>query len=792
MPATQQHRLLSIETALGADALMIKDFSMTEELGRLFQIEVELASENASVDFNQVVGTQATVELELPDGSQRYFNGYISRFSQGERQRNYSSYRATLVPWLWLLTRTSDCRIFQKKTVPDILEEVFKGHGFNDFKPQLTGTYSQREYCVQYRETDFNFVSRLMEEEGIYYFFQHKDGGHTMVLTDSASKHEPFGSYSTINYKPRTHEKAEPTESITDWVIQKEVQPGAYVLADFNFTTPTAPIVVNDTVTRQHAQSSFEMFDYPGEYGVRGDGEGYAKLRIQEWQAQHELLRGQATCRGVSTGCKFTMKGHPRDDQNRDYVVTGASYHASVGGYETAAKGQGEEFFSCSFTAMPATEQFRPARVTPRPVIQGPQTAMVVGQSGQEVDTDEYGRVKVQFPWDRHGTSDQNSSCWIRVSQLWAGKGWGGMNIPRIKQEVIVEFLEGDPDRPIITGRVYNATATVPYKLPDNKTRSTILSNSSQGGQGFNELRFEDKKGSEQIYLHGEKNQDIRIKNDTKEWVGNDRHLTVKANQKEKVEGDQHGKVTGNQKLKVGGDHHCEVTGDHKSKIGGKQNQTITGDRVVEVDGADHLNAKGDRCVQVGGDTNLKGTGNWNVETGQKISINADGDFHEKAGQTYAMAAGTTIHIKGGTTVVIEAGTQLSLKAGSRFVDIGPSGVSIQGTMVNINSGGSPASGSGSSPTAPKAPNSPAAPDSPDDPTAPNDDNGSPSSSSSSSSGPSSGSAPSPSSSPGSTSAGSSPSAGSAPSPASGPSSTPSPAAVPTPSSGPSPSPGSS
>jgi type VI secretion system secreted protein VgrG len=729
MSATQQNRFLTIKTVLGTDVLLLSSFSMTERLSGLFHIDLETLSDNDSIDFNSIVGTEATVTIEMPDGSQRFFNGCVSRFTQDEPLGNYSRYRATVVPWLWFLTRTADCRIFQPtsgfktKTVPDVIEAVFKANGFSDYQLQLTATYPQIEYCVQYRETDFNFVSRLMEREGIYYFFQHQDGKHTMVLIDSAGKHNPYPGYASVNYKPRTRQGPEPVESVTNWAVGREVQPGAFVLADFNFTTPSAPIVVNENVTRKHAQSAFEVFDYPGEFAVRADGDAYAKTRIQELQTQFEVMHGHATVRGIATGCKFTLKGHPRGDQNQDYLVTGATYHAGVSGYETGGKGRQQEFFSCNFTAIPFSQQFRAARMTPKPVVQGPQTAMVVGTKGQEIDTDSYGRVKVQFPWDRLGTSNQDSSCWVRVSQGWAGDGWGAINIPRIGQEVIVEFLEGDPDRPIITGRVYNANSTVPYALPDNKTRSTFMTNSSQGGQGFNEFRFEDKKGSEQIYIHGEKNQDINIKNDIKESAGNDWHLTVTNDQKQKVGGNRHSHVVGDQKIQVEGNAHFHVTGDEKVKVEGKENGTISGDRAVAVSGADSLNVTGDQMVQIGGDAHFKGSGNWNVEASTKISINADGDFHEKAGQTYAMAAGTTIHIKGGTTVVIEAGTQLSLKAGSSFVDLGPSGVSISGTMVNINSGGSPASGSGSSPVAPKAPKSPDAPDDPDDPKPPNDTN---------------------------------------------------------------------
>jgi type VI secretion system secreted protein VgrG len=697
MPLTQKNRRAGISTVLGADSLLVTKFTMTEQLGRLFQMEVEMTSEDPSLDFDTLVGSEATVWLERPDGNKRYFHGFISRFAQPGHDGRTSRYRATLVPWLWLLTRAADCRIFQNKSATDIIEDVFKTHGFNDYKLSLTGTYDAREYCVQYRESDFNFVSRLMEQEGIYYFFEHEDGKHTLVLADSASAHSAYESYDSINYRPRTHAGEESDENVTDWVMEREVQTGAYVAGDFNFKNPNAPIIANDSISRPHPQSAFEVFDYPGEFEERGGGEAYAKLRIQELQAQHEILRGQATSRGIATGCKFSLQDHPRNDQDREYLITGATFHVNNGEFESGKKAADEEFYTCSFTAMPASEQFRSARLTPRPVVQGPQTAMVVGKSGEEVDTDEHGRVKVQFHWDRVGQSDENSSCWVRVSHASAGKNWGAISLPRVGQEVIVEFLEGDPDRPIITGRVYNATAVVPYPLPDNKTISTFMSNSSKGGDGYNEIRFEDKKGSEEIYLHGEKDQGIRIKNDTKEWVGNDRHLVVKKDQLEKTEGDQH----------------LTVTGETRLKIGGKFGETITGDHVAAVKGSDNLAVTGDQKIKVDGDVSLKGGQNLNTEAGQKISVKAGADLHLKAGATYAMEAATTVHLKAGTTLVIEAGTQLSLKAGSSFIDLGPSGVSISGTMVNINSGGAAASGSGSSPTAPTAP------DAPDDPKEP-------------------------------------------------------------------------
>ena len=338
--------------------------------------------------------------------------------------------------------------------------------------------------------------------------------------------------------------------------------------------------------------------------------------------------------------------------------MTDATYEMWSEEFETGAGGvgAGEQQFLVSFSSINAEEQFRSARITPKPIISGPQTATVVGKSGEEIWTDEYGRVKVQFHWDRYGEKNENSSCWIRVAQAWAGKQWGAIYIPRIGQEVIAEFLEGDPDRPIITGRVYNADAMPPYDLPGEKTKSTLKSSSSKGGDGFNEFRFEDKKGEEQIFIHGERNQDVRIKNDSYEWIGNDRHLIVKKDRFEKIEKNAHLKVEEDQREQVDGDKHQKVQGDHNQKVQGT------------------------------------------------LSVAVDRDIQEKAGMKHALNAGMEIHLKAGMNVVIEAGVRLTLKVGGNFIDISPAGLFLKGTMVMINSGGAAGSGSGASPDSPQSP----------------------------------------------------------------------------------------
>lgn len=638
---TQKHRLMAVSSPLGEDVLLFRRLTAIEELSRPFEYHLDLLSEDWDIRFDDLLGQTMTVRLELPENEEpRYFNGYVSRFSYVGTHGRYATYQATLRPWLWLLTRTADCRIFQEKKVPDIIKEIFREAGFTDFEEHLSGNYRQWEYCVQYRETDFNFVSRLLEQEGIYYYFKHVNGKHTLVLADSYSAHQPVAGYEEIPYFPPDQHRRLELDYIFNWTVEQHVQPGAYALNDFDFKVPRKGLRCSSAISRQHAQADFEIFDYPGEYVESADGDQYARARIEELQAQHEVAHGQGNARGLTVGALFRLTGFPRADQNREYLILSATHQLQTNEYESDRFGGTEERYECTFSAMDAQQPYRAPRLTPKPVVQGPQTAMVVGKSGEEIWTDEYGRVKVQFHWDRYGKADENSSCWIRVAQNWAGKQWGAVYLPRIGHEVIVEFLEGDPDQPIITGRVYNGMAMPPYELPAQKTKSALKSLSSKGGGGFNEFRFEDKKGDEQIFIHAEKDQHNRVKKDTREWVGQDRHLIVIRDQFEQVQGDKH----------------LSVTGDQNEKINGT------------------------------------------------VSLETVMDLQQKVGMKHALDAGMEIHLKAGMNVIIEAGMSITLKAGGGFVVVGPAGVTISGTPVLINSGGSAGSGSGCSVDSPKLP----------------------------------------------------------------------------------------
>jgi type VI secretion system secreted protein VgrG len=666
MAPTQSHRLLAITTGLGADALLLTRFTLREKISAPFEIEAELAATD-DVDLDKVVGHNATIRLELGKNGTRYLNGYVNRIVQTANVGNFVRYQATIVPWLWFLTRTSDCRVFQRKSALDIAEDVFQGHRFgSDFYDlQTSGTYPKRRYCVQYRETDFNFVSRLFESEGVYYWFSHDNGKHKLVLADRIGASQPAPGYAKLEFRELEQGTTPGREVITDWTMEKEVQPVEYHLKDFDFKTPGDPLKGKHEIPRQHGMNRFALYDYPGEYFEASNADHYAQIRLEELQAQYEVVHGVTTAMGLAAGGVFEMDKHPLTSQNQKYLITELQLTADAG--EFASGGRGAQFFSCSFTAIPAATPYRPPRVTPKPIIQGPQTAVVVGDKNEEIDTDEHGRVKVQFHWDRYGKADPDSSCYVRVSQPVAGKGWGAISIPRIGQEVIVEFLEGDPDRPIITGRAYNGEAKPPYDLPKFKTMSAFKSNSSKGGDGFNEIRFQDEKGKEQIFMHGEKNLDIRIKNDRFETIENDRHLTVNKDKFEHIKNNRDETVDADHKEKIGKDRHVQVAGKEAKSVDGSLSLTVKGD-VIEVFKAKHSEqTTGDYYLKAD-NVVIEGMTNVTVKVGQSsIAIEASG----------ITIAAAQIEIQGQATIEAKS-PNTTVKGDGQLV--------LKGGMVMINS----------------------------------------------------------------------------------------------------------
>lgn len=678
MATMQSERAIQVITPLDEDVLLFHRMTATESLGRLFQFELDLLSKDPNIDFNQLLGQNVTVQLELPDDKTRYFNGFVSRFSQEGNFDDFNAYRMTLHPWLWFLTRTADCRIFQEMTVPDIIKKVFRDHGFTDFDEMLSGEYRKWTYCVQYRETDFNFVSRLMEQEGIYYYFKHEKSRHMLVLSDSVSAHDVFPGYEKIPYYPPDEHLRREKHHIHEWTISREVQPGVYALTDYDFENPKANLMVKSAIAREHAQSKMEIFDYPGEYVTANEGEAYVRTRIEELQAEYEQAQGQANARGLAVGSLFELVGYPREDQNQEYLVVSATHELESDAYSSGSAEGSEDVYSCSFTALRSKEQFRPERMTPKPLVQGPQTAVVVGPSGEEIHTDSFGRVKVQFHWDRYGKKDQNSSCWVRVAQFWAGTQWGGIHIPRIGQEVIVEFLEGDPDRPIITGRVYNNDNMPPYELPAKATQSGIKSRSSKGGcaDNFNELRFEDQKGGEEVYLHAEKDQINVVENDKTTSVGHDRIEDIGNDHTEAIHGSMNlsvdrtksENVTLNSAETIGIAKELTIGGLYQVTVGAAHNATVGGAKTVEI-GAfmGEVVAKA-KTVSVGGNYSKTIGGKESVTVAKDRSDTVDGKFDETVKKNYTLKA-KAITLQAEDEIVIKAGkANIAMKKDGKIV----------------------------------------------------------------------------------------------------------------------------
>ncbi len=706
MARMQSARAVAISTPLGDDVLLFHHMTATEALGRLFQFEVDLLSEEKTIKFDALLGQNVTVRLELPNRETRYFNGFVSRFSQEGAIGDLCAYRATVHPWLWFLTRTADCRIFEKDTfagemtVPNIVKQVFRERGFTDFEDALSGTYRTWNYCTQYRETDFNFVSRLMEQEGIYYYFRHEADKHTLVLSDSVSSHGPLSGYEQVPYFPPDEHARRERDHIYDWSISQEVQPGAYALNDFDFKRPKANLQAKSSTQRNHARAGMEIYDYPGEYTYTEEGETYARARLEELQTEFEQGQGQANARGLAVGNLFTLTDYPRQDQNREYLITAATHDVMSDAYGSTAIAETDEPYTCSFEAVDSKQPYRSARVTPKPLVQGPQTAMVVGPSGDEIYTDQYGRVKVRFHWDHEtGKADEERSCWIRVAQVWAGSKWGGITIPRIGQEVIVEFLEGDPDLPIITGRVYNADQMPPYALPANRTQSGIKSRSSKGGtpENFNEIRFEDQKGSEEMYIHAEKDQTTVVENDRTESVGHDETISIGHDRTETVGNNETISIGANRTESVGANESITVAQNRTRNVG--QNEVVNValtrthhvgvNEMINVGAAQEITVGAAQTLAVGLQRAVSVGLNQDVNIGNSLSESVGNDHSEDVGDNRTASIGKDDSLKVGKNLTIEAGDQVMIKTGKASILMKKDGtITIQGKDITIKGSG--------------------------------------------------------------------------------------------------------
>ena len=652
MLATQIDRPFRLKTTLGDDALLLDRFDGCERVSQPYRFIMRLLSPDPNIDMESLLTQPAVLSLNLKEETERHIHGHINRIKLLEcGEDGMAAYEMEMVPWFWFLHHFSDCRIFQNQTVPEIVEQVFRSRGFSDYQLKLEGSFPRRDYTVQYRESDFDFVSRLLEHEGIFYFFQQSSEKHTMVLANASSAFARCPNQPHARYLATTG-STQPEDTVVTLETEFRTYTGTASLADYDFEKPRTSLFA----TLAGGQTG-EDYDYPGKYKTKDDGSRYARLRLEEREAVRATVRGASNCMGFECGYKFALTDYFRDASNTEYTLTDLEHHARNTSYRS---GGGDPFhYENRFEAIPSSVAYRPQRVTPKPVIHGTQTAVVVGLSGEEIWTDLYGRVKVQFFWDRQGRSDQNSSCWIRVAHGWAGKQWGMIHVPRIGQEVVVSFLEGDPDCPIVTGSVYNANQMPPYALPDEQTKSAVKSMSSKGGGGFNEIRFEDRKGSEQVFVHGEKDLDIRVKNDRRESIGRDRSLAVERDKLEQVKRDSHGDIARDRIEKIGRDHHLKVEGKVAISIAGSRSVSVTGDVMEEY----------------------------------------------KAGHSCQVTQ--TQYVKA-SQIVLEATAGITLKVGGNFITIDASGVAIQGLpAVQINSAGAALAASAGSLVQPLLPTAP-------------------------------------------------------------------------------------
>jgi len=570
----QERRIAKLTTPLGTDVLAVSEFHGSEGLSELFQISIEALSEREDIDFNTVIGQACTLTLHNFDGAQRHFNGILSEAEWHGKRDDVFVYRLTLRPWTWLLGHVTDCRIFHQKSVIDIVRAVFASRGLQDFRIATTQSYPPIEYCVQYRETDLNFVQRLFEQFGIYFFFEHSAGRHTLVLADSKASHKPIEGLPSVRYQPQDGDSRHDRQWIGTWVSARQFSSGKVAFNDYNFKTPTANMLAQKAMPGGYTHGSLEVYDYPGKYPALSEGEDRARAAVEAEQAVDRRRLGSGAAASLFPGGLVKLESHPRGSENAEYVIVRCRHAFLSEQFRSGGSGSGSvDPYSGSYEFLPGNRKFRAPMLTPRPIVHGPQTAVVTGDSGEEIDVDKFGRVLVRFFWDR----DKGQSCRARVAQVWAGKNWGGQVIPRIGQEVVVEFLEGDPDKPLVTGTVYNADNMPPYSLPDNKTMAGVKSNSTKGGGGFNEFVFEDKKSSEKIRMHAEKDHEVVIRNQETVQIGERFMPPVGSPSRTHViqNGDDSLTVTsGSQDVSIGQNQTLKMTMNRSADVG--MNDTVT------------------------------------------------------------------------------------------------------------------------------------------------------------------------------------------------------------------------
>lgn len=663
---SQTDRPMRVDTPLETDTLLLEGFEGDEGVSRPFLYTVDLMSEDPEIDPAALLREPMLITVQGTGGRDPHLtHGLVRSFQQLGMHEDLVRYRVELVPAFWFLTQTTDCRIWQNKTVLEIVEEVLgesRSIGTVRYDVRCNRNYPQREYCVQYRESDFNFVSRLLEDEGIFYWFEHSDSDHTLVLADAHTAFQPCPGYEAVRLDVS---RAEDEELVRGVVREHAARSYEVELRDYDPLQPSHRLY---GTARGEQDELDPVFDYPGIFTDLDAGEYLARVDLERREKVKHRVTGNSTCRGFRSGFVFELEGHYRDDANRAYYLDRIRHSAHSGSYR--AWDDAEFHYYNDFVALPDDVPYRPDVAARRPRVQGTQTAVVVGKRGEEVWVDEHGRVKVQFHWDRYGNNDENSSCWIRVGTLYAGKNWGRVAIPRIGHEVIVDFLEGDPDRPIIVGSVYNAEMTPPYPLPEKGVKSGVKTRSSKGGGGYNEIALDDKKGAEKIIIHAQKDMSTTVGNNQTRQITNNRTTTVGNDDDESV--------AQKQTITVGT--------DQKVDVGGNQSETVALSRSITVGTGDTLSVGTDLSQTVGSSASLNAGGAVGITAGTQMELTATTDGIYQAGVNLDLSAGVEVGI-GATTVKVNAAGQVEIIGGAAVKVSAGAALELQGATVKITGG---------------------------------------------------------------------------------------------------------
>ncbi|MCW0351236.1 hypothetical protein NB716_000030 [Pantoea ananatis] len=677
-----------ITVQLPAEGLLFRRLSGSEALSQSFVLQAELLSTDARIDRKSLLGKPVTFTLPT-DGllsavNPRYINGKITQIGVRSEELGgvrYAVYGLTVEPDLWPMKRDRNLRIFQSQTVPQIVQTLLKEYGVN-VETRLAGSYRVWEYCVQYQESSFDFISRLMELEGIYYFFRHEADKHTLVLCDAPDQHQSFPGYETIAYHVTPSGGSVTEEGVSQWALSESVTPGMYSTDDYDFRKPNAWMLQARQNPVSPTPGSVDVYDWPGRFVEHGHGEYYARVRQEVWQVEHHMVSGSGTATGIAPGYTFALLNAPHFSDNGKYLVTSAHYDFEENSY--ASGDVGATRHNIDFRVLPAAVTYRAKPETPWPKTHGPQTAKVVGPKGESIWTDKYGRVKVKFHWDRLAKGDDTSSCWVRVSSAWAGQGFGGVQIPRVGDEVVVDFINGDPDRPIITGRVYNEASMPPWDLPGDATRMGFMTRSKDGHQAnASYLFFEDKPGGELLNMHAEKNMNISVENDKTVNIDGNRNTIIGKEQKHEVKGD----VSFHYKQK----RTTVVDGSETKTFNDGEFSKVTNGRSMDiVSGGEKIKIKGDQDIRIAGDKNYNQIGNQNSTVEGNIKEDVHGSWEKNV-------LGGKINIFSPNEISIKSNTKVSIEAPSSWVKTAVHSFSI--TAFNESVTGNNASITGNSVT---------------------------------------------------------------------------------------------